>query len=99
MVFFLIIVAFLANAAYLMSFYALMGDLEKFAPVYWAEIGRPKSFSGRDVSSVLNNLYTRRMRDELGEENSSKLMAVRILFPFATVMAAIAIVVLSRNLK
>lgn len=99
MVFLLVIAAFLVNVVYLSYFYALMGVIERSAPVYWAEIGHPKSFSGRDVSSVLNNLYTKRMKEELGEDNSRKLMAVRVLLPLATAMAATAIIVVSKSLE
>ncbi|MQP76640.1 hypothetical protein CQ393_12140 [Stenotrophomonas sp. MYb238] len=98
MVFILLVAAFLANVAYLSLFYVLMDVIEKSAPVYWMEIGRPRSFSGRDVSSVLNNLYTRRMGKEIGKGNLNILISVRVLLPLAVILSIIAIVVLSKIL-
>ncbi|KAF1709164.1 hypothetical protein CSC71_10905 [Pseudoxanthomonas sangjuensis] len=68
-----------------------MSALQRYAPVYWDEIGRPKSFSGRDISSMLNNLYSSRLQVATGEKARTLVMVVRALLPLSFVISGLTI--------
>lgn len=99
MIGFLILLAAVLNAVYLISFYQLMSALQKHAPAYWDEIGRPRSFSGKDVSSMLNNLYTSRLKTTVGEVAKGLVTTVRVLLPLTFVISGLTICLVAMALE
>jgi hypothetical protein len=88
------------NTAYLMCYYSLIRNLESNCTEYWKSIGAPTGFSGRDINSMLNELYRSRM-SRACEDGSiyELLLVVRILFPIASLFAVLTLYWLTQWLE
>lgn len=100
MILVLVVATFALNAAYLASFRSLMTKLEAGARTYWESIGRPNSFSGNHVSSVLANLYRKNMALACEQAGISELLgATRVLLPATFLVTGYTLFCLSELLN
>lgn len=93
---FLLFLSVVLNVIYLYSAKLLMGELSNKAEKYWANIGGPESFSVRDGSYLLANLYTAGMTNACLEGGFIRLLKrVRVLLPLTFFVTGFSLLILS----